>query len=555
IHRNTANLAVPLTLQLTTDSEPGSPDLLLDDHATIPVGMRSVVVPIGVIDNFANDGDRTVTIRGTANAFNVATATIEIIDDEMIGIVVDQSDGVTEVTETQGDDQISIRLGSQPSGDVAVDVNFDNDQLVVSATRLMFTPESWNVAQTLDVHGLADWLVEGDVTSTIQLNIDTATSDPDFTSASDTTVDVMIHDYQIESFRVADDESKVYLIEEGAGVAFDAFATTDGIDVRTNQLSQTVTIDPLLHTTGPVLVDLSDGDDRAVLRGDRFTLIRGGAGHDQLVIDLEGSTVDLVALLDGRVSGFEEVTLPISRETEVMIDGQSLSLIVGSDGTIVIRLSKNQSLNFSGDAVSESPVMVGVEFAQVIRSGQSALHVISESPWQNELMPGDINRSGDVTPADIIAVINKATFGTGPLSPPTSLDEFENAFYDASGDGLLTPLDILTVINILSDLAFVPPEDVPQGEMIAGTVGPLGPHIDGRSNETMFVSAHRYMGQSQLPATEVVPVGWPAAIDRVMDQWSDESSGVEPATATVGTLGTLSDAFLVLSDTLAENIS
>ncbi|NND98211.1 MAG: DUF4465 domain-containing protein, partial [Pirellulaceae bacterium] len=89
IHRNTANLAVPLTLQLTTDSEPGSPDLLLGDHVTIPVGMRSVVVPIGVIDNFADDGDRTVTIRGTANAFNVATATIEIIDDEMIGIVVD----------------------------------------------------------------------------------------------------------------------------------------------------------------------------------------------------------------------------------------------------------------------------------------------------------------------------------------------------------------------------------------------------------------------------------------------------------------------------------
>ena len=74
---------------------------------------------------------------------------------------------------------------------------------------------------------------------------------------------------------------------------------------------------------------------------------------------------------------------------------------------------------------------------------------VSETPWQNSVLPEDVSGDGEVVPRDALLVINYLnTVGPGPLPPPT-LDE-PPPFYDVSGDNQATPIDALRVINLLN---------------------------------------------------------------------------------------------------------
>ena len=69
------------------------------------------------------------------------------------------------------------------------------------------------------------------------------------------------------------------------------------------------------------------------------------------------------------------------------------------------------------------------------------------SPWQNPTLPLDVNGDGKVTPLDALDVINQLlNTGTGPLTGTPN-----GFFYDTNGDGKLSPLDALRVINAIED--------------------------------------------------------------------------------------------------------
>ena len=78
------------------------------------------------------------------------------------------------------------------------------------------------------------------------------------------------------------------------------------------------------------------------------------------------------------------------------------------------------------------------------------------SPWQNPVNKFDVNFSGAVTPLDALIVINELLLGFGgPLAtsgiapPPYTAG---NGFYvNVNGDGKLSPLNALQVINFLND--------------------------------------------------------------------------------------------------------
>jgi hypothetical protein len=70
------------------------------------------------------------------------------------------------------------------------------------------------------------------------------------------------------------------------------------------------------------------------------------------------------------------------------------------------------------------------------------------SPWQNPVLAEDVNNNGRVDPLDVLVLINeintnqaRALDGSGLTSPP---------YYDPTGDRLLSPLDVLQVINAIN---------------------------------------------------------------------------------------------------------
>jgi hypothetical protein len=78
-----------------------------------------------------------------------------------------------------------------------------------------------------------------------------------------------------------------------------------------------------------------------------------------------------------------------------------------------------------------------------------AIAVVPQLYWQNSSNRFDVTGDGNVSPIDVLQVINRLNRGQPLPIPPTSSDQ-PAPWYDVTGDNLLTPLDALQLINRLN---------------------------------------------------------------------------------------------------------
>jgi len=107
----------------------------------------------------------------------IADITVEINDNDSVGLTVNQSNGATNVTEAGGTDGYTIVLNTQPSADVVVALSPD-EQATLSESELRFTPSNWNTPQTVTVTAIDDEVAEGPHTATITHVVNS--SDPEY---------------------------------------------------------------------------------------------------------------------------------------------------------------------------------------------------------------------------------------------------------------------------------------------------------------------------------------------------------------------------------------
>jgi len=75
-------------------------------------------------------------------------------------------------------------------------------------------------------------------------------------------------------------------------------------------------------------------------------------------------------------------------------------------------------------------------------------------PWQNPVLPEDVNNDGAVTPLDALLLIGSInTIGSRDLPLIPEGNDCIPPYWDVSGDGRITPVDVLLVIGFLNDLA------------------------------------------------------------------------------------------------------
>ncbi|NND97104.1 MAG: hypothetical protein HKN47_07240, partial [Pirellulaceae bacterium] len=103
--------------------------------------------------------------------------------------------------------------------------------------------------------------------------------------------------------------------------------------------------------------------------------------------------------------------------------------------------------------------------------------IVTNNPFQNPILPADVNGSGFVTPIDALQVINFLSDqgATVNLSDTANLPAQRPLFPDVNGDGFVTPGDILAVINFLTEQAAnggVSPEFIAQGEQLSTSLVP-----------------------------------------------------------------------------------
>jgi len=106
-----------------------------------------------------------------------------------IPLIITESDGSTIVTESGATDTYTLVLGTQPTADVTVSITGDT-QVSVSPSVITFTPENWDVPQTVTASAVDDSVVEGDYTAVITHSAVSADAGYNGISVADVTVNI-----------------------------------------------------------------------------------------------------------------------------------------------------------------------------------------------------------------------------------------------------------------------------------------------------------------------------------------------------------------------------
>lgn len=150
-----------------------------------------------------------------------------------------------------------------------------------------------------------------------------------------------------------------------------------------------------------------------------------------------------------------------------------------------IKLKDDQSL------VRESDNALSLTVTATSLSGNSTISnaftiaVGNGSPYQNPIEPRDVNGDGQITPVDALILINRLnSFGPGPLDGTGARGGSGEGpmWVDVNGDGVISPLDVLIIINWLNRRRLVAVNDtIAEGEgsslatpPIVNELNPLG---------------------------------------------------------------------------------
>ena len=125
------------------------------------------VTVTGVDDGIDQSNDRAMNISHSAtstdllyNGIGIDDVTVTVVDDDMVGVIIIETDGATMVTEASGaahTDHYTVALGNRPTSTVTITMGLNAPGAVtVSPTTLTFTTSSWKTAQTVTVTAVDD---------------------------------------------------------------------------------------------------------------------------------------------------------------------------------------------------------------------------------------------------------------------------------------------------------------------------------------------------------------------------------------------------------------
>ena len=159
-----------VTVAVAPDQGAAQEDVELSANVTLTIAAGDTAstgtVVIASVDNLVDLPDKTFTVSGSAaNAGGISgpdNLTLTVTDDDTKGMIV--SETILSLTEG-ATGSYTLELASEPTGSVIVALtSTDEGVATVSSDSLVFTPESWNQAQTVAVTGVDD-AIDNDLAS------------------------------------------------------------------------------------------------------------------------------------------------------------------------------------------------------------------------------------------------------------------------------------------------------------------------------------------------------------------------------------------------------
>ncbi len=140
-------------------------------------------ITITGVNDDVDDGDITYTIQTSSststdvnyNGINPSDVTVTNIDDDVAGITVTPTSGLT-TTEVGGTATFTVVLTSQPTANVTIGLTSSNTlEGTVSPASITFTSANWNTAQTVTITGVNDNIDDDNIAYSIITALATST--------------------------------------------------------------------------------------------------------------------------------------------------------------------------------------------------------------------------------------------------------------------------------------------------------------------------------------------------------------------------------------------
>lgn len=192
---------------------------------SIPANETSTTFTITLIDDLFVEADAVVQLQASAPGFAESSAILTVEDDDVAAFSVTESGGSTVVDEAGLTDSFLVVLDSRPQSDVVVEVVSDSQEDIdLDRTSLTFTPDDWNIAQSVTVSADVDQLVEGNESGQIRVRIGQS-SDVFFRNLPFQIVSVDIEDDDVAGFTISESGGDTGVGESGSSDSFTVVLT------------------------------------------------------------------------------------------------------------------------------------------------------------------------------------------------------------------------------------------------------------------------------------------------------------------------------------------
>lgn len=477
-----------LVVNLSSDDES---EATVPPSVTIPWGQASASFDVDAVNDAVMDGNQTVTITASANGYTDGTDTVEVTDDDTVGISVVPISGLI-TTEAGGQATFTTVLDSEPTANVTIDLTSSDDtEGTVAPSNLVFTPDNWDAARTVTVTGVDDKIDDGDVGYTIETAA--ASSDDAKYNRLDGD-DVLLTNEDDDTAGITVSTITGDTTEVGGMAAFTIVLTSEpiaavGIGLSSNDESEG-TVGPADVTFTPddwyvpQIVFVTGVDDQVVDGDVAYTIETAAAvSNDTKYNGLDADDVTLANLEDD-VAGF--TVTETEGNTQVAESGATDTFIVVLDAEplsdVVISVTSGDtdeasvdesSLTFTPDTWDDAQTVTVTGVDDFVLDGDQTTsitlsvddansdnafdHLADQTVtvttiddgyhgWQNRTTSQfDVNGRDGVTPEDVLTLVLYVNANAGstalpapPATPPP--------YYDVNDDGICSSLDVLELI-------------------------------------------------------------------------------------------------------------
>ena len=168
--------------------------------------------------------------------------------------------------------------------------------------------------------------------------------------------------------------------------------------------------------------------------------------------------VDLTGVPDGALLGLRVIDLS-ANVPQVLILTSSNIASLNDEKSIGILLGEQDSVQTASPWVLSNRQLEQNGLSHVFQKDGSTVRIKSPTSWQNPLNQYDADGDGRLSPLDVLVIINHLNRLAGSNSN-TTLPVFEPAnplgqfFVDVNGSNSCEPLDVLEVINQINQVSF-----------------------------------------------------------------------------------------------------